>query len=288
MDPLAELGARIVSLRRARDLSRAELARRAGLSDRFLADVESGRGNIAFSRLLDLCAALEAPLSLLASDLEPSGARGGTAALRQSILESLRRASRAELEEARRWLERRELARRAVVALVGLRGAGKTTLGRRVAARLRARFVELDERVEKKAGLRLADIFELHGEEYYRRVELEALREFLADGRRAVLASGGGLVTRAETYDLLRAQSVTFWLKADPKDHWNRVLAQDPRPMANYPNAFAQLERLLQRRAPLYALADFTIDTTALGIDEAVRLILEAARTRLMRVTTPR
>ena len=148
MDPLAELGARIASLRRARDLARAELARRAGLSERFLADVESGRGNIAFSRLLDLCAALEAPLSLLASDLEPSGARGGTAALRQSILESLRRASRAELEEARRWLEQRELARRAVVALVGLRGAGKTTLGRRVAARLRARFVELDERVE--------------------------------------------------------------------------------------------------------------------------------------------
>src|SRR5438093_1173971 len=146
MDPLAELGARIASLRRARDLARAELARRAGLSERFLADVESGRGNIAFSRLLDLCAALEAPLSLLASDLEPSGARGGTAALRQSILESLRRASRAELEEARRWLEQRELARRAVVALVGLRGAGKTTLGRRVAARLRARFVELDER----------------------------------------------------------------------------------------------------------------------------------------------
>jgi XRE family aerobic/anaerobic benzoate catabolism transcriptional regulator len=279
MDALAQLGLRVGALRRDRGLARAELARRAGLSERFLAEVEAGRGNIAFSRLLDLCAALEVPLELLAAGLAPSG--GETAPALQSILSILCRAGAPELEEVERWLAGRHRKRRAVVALVGLRGAGKTTLGPRVAVRLRARFVELDARVEKRAGMTLAHIFELHGEEYYRRMELEALGELFAEGRRSVLATGGGLVTRSETYDLLRAESVTFWLKAAPKDHWHRVLRQDPRPMTNYPNAFAQLEKLLRRRAPLYALADFTVDTSELGIDAAARTIVELARTRL-------
>src|SRR5262249_16915579 len=134
------------------------------------------------------------------------------------------------------------------IALIGLRGAGKTTIGKKVASALRWKFVELDDRIEKTAGLTLQNIFEVHGEEYYRRLEREVLLDFLNDSKRAVLATGGGIVTREETYDLLRRHCVTFWLKAAPEDHWNRVLHQDPRPITNYPNAFTQLQNLLERR----------------------------------------
>jgi len=286
-DPLIELGRRVSALRRDRGMSREELARRAGLSGRFLAEVEAGRGNIAFSRLLDLCTALGVPLAVLAAEVDPSE-RSRAAGPLAAILSILGRSSPLELEAAHRWLAARKQSRASMIALIGLRGAGKTTLGPRVAARLRTRFVELDERIEKLAGLRLQHIFELHGEEYYRRVEFESLRELLAAGKRGVVATGGGIVTRAPTYDLLRARTLTVWLKANPRDHWNRVLEQDPRPMANYPNAFEQLEKLLRLREPLYAQADFTVDTTALGVEDAVEAVVDLARARLSRARDSR
>lgn len=239
MQLLKQLGRRIVELRHERRISREELARRSGLSPRFLAEVEAGRGNIAISRLHDVCAAIETPLADLMASL-PDARRSGNG------------------------------RRKRVVALIGLRGAGKTTIGRRLAARLRRTFVELDALVEQAAGLTLPNIFEVHGEEYYRRLEREALSSFFATKSPAVLATGGGLVTNEETYNLLRQNCVTFWLKARPEDHWNRVLQQDPRPMAGDPNAMQQLQALLRNREPLYALADHTIDTSQLGLARSV------------------
>lgn len=239
MTLLEQLGRRVGELRRERKQSREQLARKAGLSPRFLADVEAGRGNIAISRLHDLCTALDHPLSELMASL-PDAQRTGNGSWRR------------------------------VVALVGLRGAGKTTIGRRVANRLRRKFVELDGLIEKAAGLTLPNIFEVHGEEYYRRLEHEVLAAFLEQKPEAVLATGGGLVTHADTFSLLRRNCVTFWLKADPADHWNRVLQQDPRPMAGDPNAMQQLQALLRRRESLYALADHTVDTSRLGLARSV------------------
>jgi XRE family aerobic/anaerobic benzoate catabolism transcriptional regulator len=161
-----------------------------------------------------------------------------------------------------------------VIALLGLRGAGKTTVGRKLARRLRVPFVELDRRIEEAAGLTLDEIFALHGEEYYRRLERETLDRVLRDGAPLVVATGGGIVTRSDTFGVLRQRALTVWLRADPEDHWNRVVQQgDRRPMADHPEAMAQLRRLLTERRPLYGEAAHTVDTSGVEVDEIVRRI---------------
>ena len=143
-----------------------------------------------------------------------------------------------------------------MVALLGLRGAGKTTIGKQLARRLRVRFVELDRRIEKAADMSLAELFSLYGEDYYRRLERETLAAVLAEKRPMVLATGGGIVASPDTYALLKKSAVTVWLRAEPEDHWNRVVRQgDRRPMADHPQAMADLRALLAAREPLYAAA---------------------------------
>ena len=214
-----------------------ELSARTGVSARFLAELEAGRGNISVGRLHDLAAGL------------------GTSA--RTLLEGEERAS----------------ARRSpVVALLGLRGAGKSTIGKRLARTLRVPFVELDAKVEEAAGLSLAEVFELHGESFYRRLEREALKRELADGKPVVLATGGSLVNDDETFALLRAQATTVWLQASPESHWQRVVAQgDRRPMRDRANAMNELRTLLRARTERYARAELVVDTDALGIEGAVK-----------------
>jgi XRE family transcriptional regulator, aerobic/anaerobic benzoate catabolism transcriptional regulator len=239
---LAELGRRVRELRSQQGLSLKELAQRADLSPRFLVQVEGGSANISVRKLAGLARALgTTPGALLAG-------AGGEAGL-------------------------------PVIALLGLRGAGKSTVGRRLARRLRVPFVELDRRVEEAAGLALDEIFALHGEDYYRRLERETLERVLGEGRPVVLATGGGLPTSAETYALLRRRALTVWLKAQPEDHWNRVVQQgDRRPMADHPQAMAELRRLLAARQPLYAEAAATIDTSRLGLEATVRAVEGAVK----------
>jgi XRE family aerobic/anaerobic benzoate catabolism transcriptional regulator len=234
---LATLGERIRTLRAARGFTLRELAERAELSTRFLGQLESGNANVSVRKLAALARALgTTPSELLAGP-------GGEADL-------------------------------PVIALLGLRGAGKSTIGRRLARRLRVPFVELDRRIEEAAGLSLDEIFALHGQDYYRRLERDALELLLADDRPVVVATGGGIVASGETYAFLRRRALTVWLRAEAEDHWNRVVQQgDRRPMADNPEAMAELRRLLAERQPLYAEAAHVVDTSRLSVDEAVAAI---------------
>jgi XRE family aerobic/anaerobic benzoate catabolism transcriptional regulator len=241
-DPvLRELGRRVRDTRSRQGLSRRELAERSSLSPRFLAQVEAGGGNISVRRLDQLAQALgTTPAALLAEPRPEPGLP--------------------------------------VIALLGLRGAGKTTIGRRLARRLRVPFVELDRRIEQASGLRLAEIFRLHGEGYYRRLERELLARILEEERPVVLATGGGVVNSPETYALLRQRALTVWLRARPEDHWSRVVQQgDRRPMEARPQAMAELRRLLADREPLYAQSAHTVDTSRKGIEGSVRSIEQMA-----------
>lgn len=161
------------------------------------------------------------------------------------------------------------------IALLGLRGAGKSTVGPRLAQKLAWPFVEVDREIEAEAGMPLASIFELHGEEHYRALERRVLARLLDARAPSVLATGGGVVTHPESFDLLRTRARTVWLQATPQAHWDRVVAQgDERPMARREQARAELEALHRARAPLYAQADVVVDTTATDVDGVCARIL--------------
>ncbi|MBA3639410.1 MAG: helix-turn-helix domain-containing protein [Acidobacteriota bacterium] len=235
-DILAALGRRARAQRLSRGWTLREAAERSGVSPRFLVQLESGHGNISVRRLADLAEALETTPGVLLSSSEP-----GTPS---------------------------------VIALLGLRGAGKTTIGRKLAKRRRVPFVELDKKIEQAADLSLGELFTLHGEDYYRRLEREVLQDVLAEGVPMVLATGGGLVASPDTFAMLRRSAKSVWLRASPEDHWNRVVRQgDRRPMTDHPQAMADLRSLLAAREPLYALADHTVDTSARTVEEVIELI---------------
>jgi len=269
---LTDIGARIRTRRQARGLTIKALAERSGLSVRFLIELEKGRGNISVSRLDAVADALGEPLVSFFMDASLVGIVGRLRHLDASGL--------AAVEHAVAGLEGGPGRR--FVALLGVRGAGKSTVGRRVAEALGVDFVELDARIEVLAGLSLAEIFAIHGEPYYRRIEFEALSALVADGREVIVATGGSVVAHDESWQLLRDRSQTLWLRADAQEHWDRVIAQgDHRPMDRNPHAFAQLEALLQSREPLYAQAECVVDTSGKPLDQVVDEViagLSAAR----------
>ena len=234
---LALLARRVRELRRGVGWSRAELARHSGLSTRFLARVEAGEGNISVLRLEALARALQTgPAALL----------------------------RAAPEKA------------AIVSLVGLRGAGKSSVGPALAERLACPFIEMDSWILEAAGLPLDQVFELHGERYYRRLELEVARRIVAGGGPAVVAAAGGVVNEPDTWRLLRERTQVVWLRARAEDHWSRVIAQgDRRPMADNPAAMEELRAMLTAREKVYGQADLICDTSGRRIERVADWIAE-------------
>ena len=232
---LKALGRKLRALRLLNGLSQQRLAELAGLSPRYISQLESGHGNISILRLYELTQALGVALDEV-----------------------------VRLEDGPR-----------TIALIGLRGAGKSTIGRELADKLGRPFVELDALIEDEAGLSLAEIFALHGESYYRRLEREVLTRLFATEGEAILATGGSLVNESSTFQLLKTHTITVWLKAKPKQHLERVTAQgDRRPMAGRADPLAELRSLLKEREPLYGEAEIVVDTSSLAPDVVTEEIL--------------
>lgn len=253
---LATLGRRVRGIRKRRGMTRKLLARAADVSERYLGQLELGDGNISVMLLRRVAAALDVTVA----DLLMAEEHG-------SIRRFLEKIPAHRLGEVMSRLMgefgRDEAQRRKRVALVGLRGAGKSTLGGMLASSLRAPLIELNREIEHEAGLPVAEIFALYGQPGYRRFERRALERVLAGTERAVLSVGGGIVGEEEAFDLLLNACFTVWLRASPEEHMSRVLGQgDLRPMAGNERAMDDLKRILATRESLYGKADAIIDTS--------------------------
>jgi len=236
---LRELARRIRVLRKTRSLTRKNLSELADVSERHLAQLESGEGNISILLLHRIATALNTSLAELFAHNEQS-----------SPSETSPRFKR--------------------IALIGLRGAGKSTLGEKLAATNKIPFVELDREIEKETGMPLADIFSLYGQSGYRAIERRTLERVTNEYNAAVFSIGGGVVNEPETYDFLRANCYTIWIKAKPQEHMDRVAAQgDFRAMAGNDRAMEDLRRILSSREPLYRQADMTLDTSNATVEES-------------------
>jgi len=236
---LAQLGERVRAGRNGQGMTRKALAAASGVSERYLAQLEAGQGNISVLLLRKVAHAMHVALENLARESP-------------------------DHEPARRR-----------IALLGLRGAGKSTLGVKLAAALGVAFVELDSEVEREAGVKLGEVFAMYGQEAFRRFERRALERVLRTHASAVIAAGGSLVTDPDTYRLLLDNCHTVWLKATPEEHMNRVIAQgDMRPFEGGKRhgktaALDEIRTTLANRDRLYARADATLDTTGKPFKES-------------------
>ena len=223
---LARLGERVRAWRTEHAMTRKTLALASGVSERYLAQLESGQGNISVLLLRKLAHAMQVPVELLVR-------------------------------------EHGAAAKSARIALLGLRGAGKSTLGAKLAHALQVPFIELDREVEQEAGAPLGEVFSMYGQEAFRRFERKALARVLKQFPRAVIATGGSLVNDPDTYSLLLDHCTCVWLKATPEEHMARVMAQgDVRPFKGSPAALEEIRRLLADRDRLYARADAVLGTS--------------------------
>ena len=272
------LGERVRQTRARRGMTRKLLARDSGVSERYLAQLEAGQGNISILRLRQIAGALDIPVeALVLQGPEPA------VDLVHST-EFLRRLPAAELAEARRFLVQRfggvdAGARRGRIALIGLRGAGKSTLGAMLADRLEAPFLELDRLIEQAGGVSLSVIFDLYGQSGFRRLERRCLDEVIERYPCFVLATGGSLVSEPATFERLLTMCFTVWLRATPQDHMQRVMAQgDMRPMSDNREAMSDLRRILEVREPLYRKADVAIETSGVNVEESLDRLSRALR----------
>ncbi|MHA1537656.1 MAG: helix-turn-helix transcriptional regulator [Alphaproteobacteria bacterium] len=274
---LEALGTRVRKARARRGMTRRILARDSGVSERYLAQLEAGRGNISISLLRQIAHAMGLPLG----DLVREGPE--RAVELTLLLQRLERLNPRNLSEAALILNRHfgrdpESGRSTRIALIGLRGAGKTSLGRGLAERLGLPFVEMNTEIERDTGISLTEIFSLSGQTAYRRYERRALERVVAGDADTVIATGGSLVSEPATYELLLDTCYTIWIKARPEDHMARVMAQgDMRPMEGNGEAMNDLRRILAEREALYGKADAVLDTGGQSLEESLAALHEMA-----------
>jgi XRE family aerobic/anaerobic benzoate catabolism transcriptional regulator len=269
---LSALGRRVRERRERLGMTRKLLAQQAEVSERYLAQLESGDGNVSIVLLRRIAAALNlTPAALVDGEAADSVERR----LVQRLLEGVP-AHRLEdvIFRLMRDFGQEEATRRKRIALIGLRGAGKSTLGALLSRALGAPFVELNGEIQRETRLPVSEVFNLYGQAGYRRIEHRCLERVLAEHDSAVISTGGGLVSDEETFKLLLANCYTVWLKARPEEHMSRVLAQgDFRPMAGHQDAMDDLKRILAAREPLYRRADAVVDTSGQAPEESLRAL---------------
>jgi XRE family transcriptional regulator, aerobic/anaerobic benzoate catabolism transcriptional regulator len=259
-------------------MTRKQLARDSGVSERYLAQIEAGRGNISVLVLRHLAKALNVSVDvLLFEDPEPPVELLHTIEfLRRLSLEDLRTAHQLLLEQ---FGGVDPAARHRRIALIGLRGAGKSTLGAALAERLELPFLELDRLIEQESGLTLDLIFDFRGQSGFRQLERQCLEDVIQRYPRFVMATGGSLVSEPGTFERLLSSCFTVWVRTSPEEHMQRVIAQgDMRPMANNRDAMSDLKRILAEREALYSKADIQVDTAGRAFEESMEILIQALR----------
>lgn len=266
---LRMLGERIRDLRIRRGMTRKILARDSTVSERFLAQLECGDGNISIVRLRQVAQAMDIPIEDLVR-IGPEQPPELTL-----LIQYLNRLSPDDLSEARELLlstfeARGRGGRGGRIALIGMRGAGKTTLGTMLAVRLGVPFVDMAAAIEREAGMTLSEIFSLYGQAAYRRYERRVLQWAVENHDRLILAPGGSIVTEPATFDQLLISCRTIWLKASPEEYMARVIGQgDKRPMRDNREAMKDLKRILAGREAMYIKADASVDTSGLTLEQS-------------------
>jgi XRE family aerobic/anaerobic benzoate catabolism transcriptional regulator len=277
---LRALGVRVRELRSRRGMTRKMVARESDVSERHLAQLELGDGNVSVVLLRRIATALNVSLAdLFAAEAPASDAK-------RSLLDLLERLPAQQLTTVVARLRKEFGAgptdRHSRIALIGLRGAGKSTLGVKLAQAVKAPFIELDREIAKEAGMDLSEIFSLYGQTGYRRIEQRVLERILSEYPRAVLSVGGGVVSEKETYDRLLVSCFTVWVKANPEDYMARVMAQgDFRAMAENDEAMEDLRRILEAREPFYRKADLHLDTSGESAEQSFLKLKQALHSEI-------
>lgn len=279
---LEALGERVRTLRSRQGMTRRSVALAADVSERHLANLEYGTGNVSVLVLLQVAQALQCSLAELLGDVTTSSPEW------LLIRELLGKRSEADLRRARVQLSEmfgeggNAQERKNRIALIGLRGAGKTALGQRLADDMGFPFIELSREIEQFAGCQISEIHNLYGANAYRRYERRALEEAIQIYPEVVIATPGGLVSDSANFNLLLSHCTTVWLQADAADHMGRVAAQgDMRPMAASREAMEDLKRILEGRSAFYSKADLTINTSTRTEDQAFAALRSAVRQHL-------
>lgn len=271
----ARLAKRVRQARERRGIPRRVLSEQSGVSQRYLAQLEAGAGNISIVLLQRVADALDYRIEWLVGEEDPE-----TSELHLAT-ELFRNASPEAQRAAVRLLgldqDRSQRANR--VCLLGLRGAGKSTLGAAVAEMLELPFVELNEEIARIGGMPVGEIIALYGDEGYRALEFEALEQVAESHTRVLMAASGGVVSASKTFDMLLSRYNTVWIKASPQEHMDRVRAQgDERPMAGYPRAMDQLKEILRSREVKYARAQAHLDTSGASLEQSLHQLLQVMR----------
>jgi XRE family transcriptional regulator, aerobic/anaerobic benzoate catabolism transcriptional regulator len=265
---LSSIAQSVRAARSRRGMTRKQLAHDADVSERLLAQLEMGEGNVSVVLLRKITNALNVSFAeLFTYEKAPQPEK-------RSIQNLLARLPEHRLEEVAQKLLREfgedVKLRWSRLALIGLRGAGKSTLGAKIAKEFKAPFVELDSEIEKDAGIPLAEIFSLYGQSGYRRIERRTLERVLQEHERVIISVGGGVVSERENYEYLLKNCFTIWIKAKPEEHMARVIAQgDFRAMADNDEAMEDLRRILEARESFYERADGTVDTSGKTVDQS-------------------
>lgn len=269
---LIQLGARLRALRLAAGFTVKRFAEQADLSPRFINQIEAGTGNISVSGLARISAALRCTMA----ELLPPPASDQS--LRAEVWRLLDGYEDSDWQALQQWLLKRKGQKTTprFIAIIGILGAGKSTLGPLLAAELKTEFVELDAKIEEAAGMPLADLFATHGESYYRRLEHEVLTQLFATSRGCVFAPGGSVVTDAESWQLVKQRCYTIWLHAAPEELMKRTKRKGNPRLMSRPSVLTDMKNLLTRREPLYAESQLTIRTTGKTPSRVLREVLDA------------